>query len=477
MISSLPSSNRRALVLTVAAAFFLLLLDSSILNTSLPRVADSMGVKPLALSPTITGYLLASVAAMPLSGWLSSRFGGRRVYVAAIAGFTVASMACGVSQELWQLVLARIVQGAAAGTMMTVGRSLALGDAEPSELMSVTSLLIWPALLAPVVGPPLGGWITTDFSWRWNFLLNVPLGLIGIGLVLRFVPPDVRRSTLPIDWRGVVLSVGGLAALFGGLELCAQAPGVAGAWPSALGLLVAGAVLLLMAVRHLVRVPQPLISLAPLRVKTFAVSTFAAGTYTASCLQAMPFLLPLAFQLSFGASPAKAGALLVPYFLGNLLMKSATTPVLRRFGFKNVLIADGVVAMGLTGLCGVLDAGTPWLVAATVLIAAGAARSMLLTALNTLCYADVAVAERPAAATLSSISMLLSQSLGIVMVTLMLAATEAAGGRSSPDGGDFRLAFFGIGAVGLVSVALYSSLSAHAGAAVSGRGVASAASR
>lgn len=170
------TSSSRAAVLTVAGVFFLLLLDSSILNTSLPQVVFSMGVQPLALSPTITGFLLASVVAMPLSGWLASKFGARRIYLLAVALFMLASAACGASAELWQLIAARVVQGIAAGLMFTVGRTLALRDAYKSELLSITSMLVWPALLAPVLGPPLGGLITTYISWRWNFFLNLPLG-------------------------------------------------------------------------------------------------------------------------------------------------------------------------------------------------------------------------------------------------------------------------------------------------------------
>ena len=469
-MSSTLQRERRALVLTVASAFFLLLLDSSILNTSLPRVAQSMGVPPLALSATITGYLLASVAAMPLSGWLSAKFGSRSVYLQSIGLFTLASAACGLSGALWQLVVARIVQGAAAGTMLTVGRAIALRDAETSELLSITSLLTWPALMAPVVGPPLGGWITTTLSWRWNFLLNVPIGLIGMALVLRYVARDTSTRTLAFDRRGALLTVGGLAAFFGGLEIAAQAPGHAGAFVPAAALLALGVVLLLASMRHLERAPKPLISLAPLRVKTFAMSTFTAGTYASMSLQATPYLLPLAFQLTFGASAARAGAMLLPYFLGNLLMKTVTTPVLRAFGFRNVLLLDGVVAMTLIASCAFLDARTPWGLVALVLGIAGASRSLLLTALNTLCFADVPPPERAAAATLSSVSMLLSQSLGIVVSTLILAAAAAHGERVNPDASDFRIAFLGVAVFGLLSVALFFRLSAGDGAAVSGRG-------
>ena len=465
----MQTRSRRSVVLTVAGAFFLLLLDSTILNTSLPQVASSMGVDTLALSPTITGYLLASVAAMPLSAWLGQRFGTRRVYLFSIGVFVLASAACGGSMTLWQLVAARIVQGAAGGLMLTVGRTLAIRDAQKGELLSITSLLIWPALLAPVVGPPLGGWITTVFSWRWNFLLNVPLGLLGMLLIARFVPPDGKGGDAPMDWRGASFAVGGLAVLFGGLELLARAPGRSGAaLGTALAVVASGAVLLALAVRHLLRVPGPVISLAPLRVRTFALATFAAGTWASMSLHATPYLLPLMFQLVFGASAATAGAMLLPYFLGNLLMKTATTPVLRRFGFKPVLLVDGLLAMTLIALCGLLGKETPWVLMTGLLFAAGAARSMLLTAQNTLCFADIDGPDRAAAATLSSISMLLAQSLGIVGSTLMLAGAKASRGADSLEGADFGLAFVGIALVGIPGVLHFMRLAQDDGHEVTG---------
>lgn len=468
----MQAGSRRAVVLTVAGAFFLLLLDSSILNTSLPQVAASMGVDALALSPTITGYLLASVAAMPLSAWLGRRFGARRVYLLSIGVFVLASVACGASMTLWQLVAARIVQGAAGGLMLTVGRALAIRDAPKAELLSITSLLVWPALLAPVVGPPLGGWITTAFTWRWNFLLNLPLGLIGMLLIARFVPPDGKGSEAPMDWRGAALAVGGLAVLFGGLELLALAPGRSGlASGTALAVVAAGAALLAFALRHLLRVPAPVISLAPLRVRTFALATFAAGIWSTMSLHATPYLLPLMFQLVFGASAATAGAMLLPYFLGNLLMKTATTPVLRRFGFKPVLLVDGMLATMFIALCGLLGNETPWVLMTGLLFAAGATRSMLLTAQNTLCFADIDGPERAAAATLSSISALLAQSLGIVGSTLLLAGAKASRGADSLEAGDFTLAFAGVALVGALGVLRFTRLARDDGHEVSGAGL------
>jgi EmrB/QacA subfamily drug resistance transporter len=462
------SSSSRPAVLTVAGVFFLLLLDSSILNTSLPQVARSMQVPPLALSPTITGYLLASVVAMPLSGWLAGKFGARSIYLLSIVLFMLSSAACGASAELWQLITARVVQGAAGGLMFTVGRSLALRDAPKSELLSITSMLVWPALLAPVLGPPLGGFITTYISWRWNFLLNVPLGFVALALIARFVPRDQPVKELPMDWPGAALTAVGLGSMFGGLELTVMAAAQPERWPLALSLVVVGAVLLGLAFRHLRRAAHPVISLMPLKARTFRLGTSSAGTYSAACLQATPYLLPLGLQLGFGLSAAAAGAMMLPYFLGNLAMKSLTTPVLRRFGFRRVLLIDGVLAMALIGLFSAFTAQTPYLVIVLVLVLAGASRSMLLTAINTLSFVDVAQAERGHAATLTSISQLLSQTLGITSAALLLAAAQAFQGRAVLEPADFRIAFLGICTLGMLSLLPYLKLSAQDGQEVLG---------
>ncbi|MDB5963576.1 MAG: transporter [Polaromonas sp.] len=469
-VAARPSSSSRPAVLTVAGVFFLLLLDSSILNTSLPQVARSMGVAPLALSPTITGYLLASVVAMPLSGWFSGKFGARRVYLASIFLFMLSSAACGASGSLWQLIAARVVQGAAGGLMFTVGRSLALRDAPRSELLSITSMLVWPALLAPVLGPPLGGLITTYISWRWNFLLNVPLGCVALALIARFVPPDEDATPPPMDWPGAVLTAAGLACLFGGLETTVLAASEPGRWPLAAGLVLLGAVLLGLAFRHLKRAAHPVLGLSPLKARTFRLATSSAGIYSAACLQATPYLLPLGLQIGFGLSAAAAGALMLPYFVGNLVMKSVTTPLLRRFGFRHILLVDGALAMVLIGMFSLLTPQTPYVLTITVLVLAGASRSMLFTAINTLAFVDVGQAERGHAATLSSISQLLSQSLGITLSALLLAATQVIGQRPALAAADFRIAFVGVALIGLLSLLPYLRVSAQDGQEVIGKG-------
>lgn len=463
------SGSTRAAVLTVAGVFFLLLLDSSILNTSLPQVALSLGVQPLSLSPVVTGYLLASVVAMPLSGWLSGKFGARRVYLVAIALFMLASAACGASGSLWQLIAARLFQGAAGGLMLTVGRALALRDAPKSHLLSITSLLIWPALLAPVLGPPLGGLITTYASWRWNFLINVPLGLGALVLITRYLPRDGVVPRSPMDWPGALLTATGLALLFGGLEMTVLATSGHGRWLVAASLVALGGIFLALALRHLKRTAHPVLSLQPFKANTFRLATASAGTYSAACVHATPYLLPLGLQLGFGLSAAAAGALMLPYFLGNLAMKTVTTSLLRRFGFRQVLLVDGTVAMGLVGLLGLLTPQTPFVITVLVLVLAGASRSMLFTAINTMAFSEVSNDQRAHAATLTSISQLLGQTLGITFSALLLAGAQLLHAGSALGAADFRIAFMGVGVLGLLSLLPYLTLSRQAGHEVTGQ--------
>lgn len=466
------STARRATTLTVAGIVFLLLLDGAILNTSLPRMAVDLGVPPLTLSAAVTGYLLAGAATTPLSPWLAERWGGRRVCLAALLGFTLASGVCGLSTSLLQLVAARVLQGASGGLMFAVGRILVLRRAGKAELMSVTALLVWPALMAPVVGPPLGGFITTYLSWRWNFLMNLPLGAVAVFAVLRFVPPDdpAERRARPFDRLGALLTATGLGVMLAGLEASARAAAGSAEREWALAGIAAGVALLAWDFRHLRRAAHPLISLAPFRVRTFAVSTLAAGTFSGMCIQATPYLLPLMFQLGFGLSAVAAGSLLLPYFLGNLAMKTVTTRLLRRHGFRRVLIADGVLAMFALGACGLLARDTPYPLLVGLLVVAGASRSLLFTALSTLALADIDLPERGAASTLQAVSNQLGVAFGVALSTALLALFQSRHGGALVER-DFEFAFFALAVVGLASVAGYLRIDRDAGAEVSGRRV------
>jgi EmrB/QacA subfamily drug resistance transporter len=431
--------------LTVAAALFMLLLDGSILNTSLPAMAQALQVRPLALSAAVTVYLLAGAATLPLASWLGDRIGFRRLFVGAIALFTLASLLCGVAQDAQQLVLARALQGVGGGLMMPVGRTIAMRDARKEDLIGITALLTWPALFAPVLGPPLGGFITTYASWRWNFLLNVPLGALAVVLILRWVPRDKAQAPRPLDVPGAAGAALGLMLLLGGLQWAAHVVGEGAGRVEALLTIVAGAATMAWTVRHLHRTPHPVVSLAPFEHRTFLVATAAGGTFASMCLQSTPFLLPLLFQLALGRSAVDAGALLLPYFLGNLAMKSVTTPILLRLGFRRVLVGAGIGNAGAIAAFAFVGPQTPWLALIALLIFAGCIRSMLLTGINTLMFADVTPAQRPAAASLATVSMQTAAALGVAVGAIVLAISQNWHGGTRLVLADFHAAFAAMG--------------------------------
>ncbi|KQV83300.1 MFS transporter [Rhizobium sp. Root1220] len=460
-------SIRRAKVvaLVVAVSFFMQILDGTIVTTSLPQMAASFGVQPVSMSIGITVYMLTMAAFIPLSGWLGDRYGARRVFMASIAVFTIASLFCALSDGLVEFVIARAVQGAGSALMTPVGRIIVLKNARKSELVQAIALITWPALTAPVVGPLLGGFITTYASWHWNFLINLPIGILGMALVLRFVPEQREENVGRLDVRGFVMSASGLTFLLAALELSVKWDG--GVLPILL-MLVAGLVLSFLATRHFRKVSNPLLDLSAFRVQTYAIATLSAGTASRVAINATPFLLPLLFQLGFGLSSIEAGAYLLVYFLGNLGMKAITTPLLAKLGFRTVLWLNGLVAALSIVACGFMAPETPRLVIYALLFIAGLSRSMEFTALNTLAFADIDPAQRSSASTLSSMLQQVSMLLGVAIAAAVLNVSVAVRGTESPALMDFRWAFLVVGAIGIVSSLRFLRLQPDAGAEVSG---------
>ncbi len=460
-----PATDARRVALIVAAAFFMQNLDGAIINTSLPQMARAFHVRPADLNIGITAYILSTAAFVPLSGWVADRLGPKRVFAGAIVVFTLASIACGLSHGLWTFTAARAVQGLGGALMTPVGRMVVLRNAEKAELLAATALITWPALIAPVVGPVLGGFVTTYISWRWNFLLNAPLGAIGVGLVLAFVPDTRDAGKSRFDALGFALTSAALIALLAGLQGFVQGRGLG--W--ATGSTVAGLVIGALAVRHLRRKEQPLLELSSLNIPTFAITTLDAGNLFRLTISATPFLLPLMFQLAFGLTPFTAGLYVLAYFGGNLLMKTVTTPALRRFGFRNVLIANGVLAGAAILACGALAPATPAAVVVAVLLVAGLTRSMQFTALATLAFADIEAHQRGSSSTLSSMMQQLSAGLGVAVGAILLNVSQSARHADHLSLVDFHFAFLVVGVIAIAASALFLRLQPDAGAEVSGR--------
>jgi len=434
------------------------LLDGTVISTALPGIASSFHVGAIDAGLGVTAYLLTVAVMIPLSGWLSDRFGARPVFCVAIVLFTLASVLCAASQTLWQFVLARVLQGVGGAMMVPVGRTVVLRGAAKADLMAATAIITWPGLIAPVLGPPIGGVITTYASWRWIFLINVPLGVIALVSALLAVPAS-RRRRRPFDGLGFALSAVSIACLVYGLD---QA-GAGTNWLLTAGLLVIGLAVGVVAVRHALRHPTPLLDLSPLRIRTYA-ATSAEGSLLRLAINMVPFLLPLLFQVGFGLSAVTSGLLVLTVFAGNLVMKTITTPTVRRFGFRRVLVGNGVLVALSLAACALFGASTPYWLISVVCFLGGAFRSLEFTGVNTLAFADVPAESMSAASTLNATITQLATGMGVAVAATVV---NVAAGGGVPTVSDFRVGFVVGAAIALVGALLFLRLDPTAGSVVS----------
>jgi EmrB/QacA subfamily drug resistance transporter len=452
--------------LIVACALFMENLDATIIVTAVPQMAVTFQVSPTRMSLGITAYLLAVAACIPASGWMADRIGARKLFSTAIGIFTLASMLCGAAPDFSVFIVARIVQGSAAAMMSPVGRLVVLRNTAKPDLMRALSALVWPALIAPVLGPPLGGFITSAASWRWIFYVNLPLGLLGMALVLAFVPHEKPTGRTPFDALGFVLMAAALGCLTYGLDVIAlHQSGSVG-----LGVLLLSAAIVMgcLAIRHLRSAPHPLISLGPLKLKTFFVSSISGGPLSRAGISATPFLLPLMFQLEFGLTPVASGLLLLIYMTANLLMKTMTNPILRHFGIRRVLVVNGLIAAAGIATCALITPDLSLLLSGLILVLAGASRSMQFTAITMVTFADITAEQRVPASVLSSLTQQIGMGMGVAVGALMLNLSQLVRGASDLSVFDFRVAFVLAGLLSALAVLPYASLALDAGSAISG---------
>lgn len=443
--------NSKWLALLVAGAFFMENLDGTVITTAVPDIARSFGVAPLALNIGVSAYLLTLGVLIPISGWVAQRFGARRVFAAALAVFTLASVLCGMASSLGEFVWLRVLQGAGGAMMVPVGRLVVLNSTPKERLIAVIATLTWPALVAPVIGPAVGGFITSYASWRWIFYLNLPLGVLALAAAWWLVPDAPAAGRRPFDWPGFLLSGSALLLLTWGAE---TASGPAPDWPATLACLGAGVALLAALGWHLRRAAHPLIDLSSLAMPTFSI-TILGGSLFRMAVGAVPFLLPLMLQLGFGLDAFHAGLLVMAVFGGNLMMKTVTTPILRRFGFRPVLLVNGLANVVSLAACALLTPSTPlWLIAA-VLFVGGMTRSMQFTALNTIAFADVPQQRMAAANTLFSTAFQLAMGLGVALGAVGVRLGHW-GARQLGIGDwtaiDYRLAFVPVALVSLLGL-------------------------
>ena len=371
--------------LVVASALFMENMDASVIATSLPAIAADLNVDPVILKLAFTAYLVSLAIFIPVSGWCADRFGARRVFQAAIAVFVIASIGCASATNLAGLVGARALQGVGGAMMVPVGRVIVLRAVPKSRLVQALAWLTVPALVGPVMGPPLGGFITTYFHWRYIFWINVPVGLLGIVLAAAFMPAGIRRDPGPLDWRGFFLAGVGVASLVFGFTVAGRdfLPG-----HTATMLMIGGVGLIAAYVLHSLRATNPLIDLRLLAIPTFYASV-AGGFLFRVGIGAIPFLLPLMLQLSFGLSPFASGSITFVAAAGALIMKFTAGPILRRFGFRVVLVANAVISAVFMVFNGMFTIATAHWIILTVLLTGGFFRSLQFTALNAIAYADL----------------------------------------------------------------------------------------
>ena len=464
----MPAGSPLRIAYLVAGAFFMENLDGTVIATALPDMARSFAMSPVDLNLGMTAYMLTLAVFIPASGWCADRFGARTVFGGAIVGFTLASVLCALSSGLAEFTAARILQGMAGAMMVPVGRLIVVRATEKRDLMRSIGIIVWPGLVAPVLGPPLGGFITTYASWRWIFLLNVPLGLLALGLALAWIRNERGPARKPFDGLGFALGGGACVTFMYGVELLGRqdAPWVE------LGCLAAVAFVLgTVAWRHARRHPHPLLDLSALKVPSFAVAIWGGSLFRIA-ISTAPFLLPLLFQVGFGLDAFHSGLLVLTLFAGNLAMKTLTSPILKRFGFRTTLIGNGLVVVVAAATCTLFTPATPWPVIGAVLFVNGLARSMQFTSLTTLSLAEIPGPQVSGASTLSSMVQQMTMGMGVAFGALCLRLGAAIEGNATgtPSVTDFRIAFGLVAVVALSALFDVRRLAPDAGAEVSGHG-------
>jgi EmrB/QacA subfamily drug resistance transporter len=459
------ASTKRYLPWIVAIALFMEQLDSTIVNTSIPAMATSLGVDPLSLKAVATSYILSLAVFIPISGWLAERLGTRRVFLFAVALFTASSVLCGVAVNAQMLVAARIPQGIAAAMMMPVGRMAIVRTFAKGELLRAMNFVIIPALLGPLLGPTVGGLIVHWLSWRDIFFVNVPVGLAALWFGWQHMPDYRTTERWPLDIRGFVLFGGGTALLSWLLEIFGE-HGLSAS--QAFGPLLASLLLLAAYGWHARRSPHPLLSLALFRVRTFRVSVLG-GFVTRLGIGGMPFLLPLLYQLVLGLPAWQSGLLMMPAALAAMGMKVISSSMLRRFGYRTVLVANTVlVACTIAGFS-LVGPGTPLVAIVMLGLLMGLVNSLQFSSMNSMAYADVGETDAAMAATIASTAQQLSMSFGLACGSLVAALFLNHVPSTSPAAlsGALHHAFLTLAGLTLLSSLAFRSLRAGDGASVS----------
>ncbi len=461
----MPIRTDRIVPLIIAVALFMENMDSTVIATSLPAIAKDIGSNPLALKLAVTSYLLSLAVFIPASGWTADRFGARTVFRAAIAVFVVGSIGCALSHSLTDFVVARIVQGMGGAMMTPVGRLVLVRTISKRELVGAMAWVTTPALIGPVLGPPVGGFITTYATWHWIFIINVPIGLVGIALATRFIP-DVREAHHHrFDLKGMVLAGLGIAGVAFGLSVLGLnfLP-----WTIVAALVAGGAIFIAAYFVHARHTENPALDLTLFRIPTFRASVLGGFTFRLG-IGALPFLLPLMLQVGFGKTPFQSGLITFTSAMGAMGMKLAAVTLLRRFGFRTILVVNALISAGFLATCATFTQTTPIEIILVLLLVGGFFRSLQFTSINTIAYADIDPARMSRATSLVSVGQQLSLSSGVAVGALAVQLTVQLHGGGPLAAADFPPAFLVVAAISALSVLIFAQLPPDAGAELANR--------
>lgn len=450
-----PLTRRTAWI--VSSIFFVEQLDATSVASALPAMAVDLGSDAVTLSATITAYLLGLTVLIPLSGRLADRYGDKKVFAGAIWLFLASSLACGLAPNAVVLIALRFLQGAAGALMAPVGRLIVLRTASKHELVEAMALVILLAMIAPMVGPFLGGLLTTYVGWRWIFWINGPLCLGALWLVWRFLPATEGKPGGRFDVKGALLTGAGFASLTWGLVALAQGRG---AMQFALGALVAGGALLVVYVRHARRAVEPVLELGLLKVRSFR-DAMAGGSIFRIAVGGVPFLLPVTLQQRDGYTPLEAGMVVLLPAVGGFAMKFFSARILRRLGYRNGLFLHGVLAALCLALAGVIPPQGALAFYATALLGFGWSRSLQMNAYGTLAYADVGRAQLAAATSFFLSIQNLTVAMGVAAAALLLKG--GAGLDPGGSGGAYVWTYAVLAVIALASTGMTLAMPRKAG--------------
>jgi EmrB/QacA subfamily drug resistance transporter len=459
-----PAVNFRTTSLIVASALLMEQIDVTVLATALPTMAHDFGVSAVNMSVAMTSYLLSLAIFIPASGKVADRFGARNVFCAAIVLFTIGSVLCGQSGSLPFLVMARLVQGLGGAMMVPVGRLVILRTVTKAQLVNAMSWVLVPGLIGPVIGPPLGGFIVTYFSWPWIFYINVPLGIAGLALAMRFIPDIREASSSRFDFPGLFLSGTALSCLIFGCEFASH--GVASltlTWV----LFTIGIVTGSLYIVYARRVPDPIIDLSLMRIPTFRLAVIGGSLWRVAG-GSLPFLMPLMMQVGFGKSAAASCAITFVSSAGSMVMKASAPRVLRRFGFRNTMIFNAAIATCLLASCAAFRPSWPEWAIYGVLLITGFFQSLQFTAYNTIAFAEISPNRSSAAMSFYSTFQQLMLSMGICVAATALNAAAAVAGHPQPTLGDFSIALVTVTAISIWTAPLSARFDPRAGEEMSG---------